>query len=142
MKYCQGPNCHTYETKDRLRGPKGAKYYQTRRRSSFYYLGGNACSMACERDWFNKFGELALNHFGRIVEPIRLTEENAWVKLERYWGDGNPFYWYNRLTERELPLTKEQFNNPNYTRPRRSTVVVVEATNSNGEVIQKDTLRF
>ena len=33
MKYCQGPKCHTYRTKDRIRGPKGAKYYQTRRRS-------------------------------------------------------------------------------------------------------------
>ena len=115
MKYCQGPKCHTYKTKDRIRGPKGAKYYQTRRRSSFYYLGGNACSMACERDWFNKFGELALNHFGRIVEPIKLTEENAWVKLERYYGDGNPFYSDNRLTGQELPLTEEQYNNNSFT---------------------------
>ena len=142
MKYCQGPNCHTYKTQDRLRGPKGAKFYQTRRRSSFYNLDGNACSMQCERDWFNKFGERAVNHFGRIVEPIKLTEENAWVKLERYYGDGNPFYWYNRITEQEIPMTEEQYNNSNYTRPRRSTVVVVEGTNSEGKVIQKDILRF
>ena len=140
MKYCQGPLCHTYKTKDRLRGPKGDKHYQTRRRSQLMYH--SFCSQCCVDDWFIKFGNRAVDHFGRIVEPIKLTEENAWVKLERYWGDGNPFYWYNRLTERELPLTKEQFNNPNYTRPRRSTVVVVEATNSNGEVIKKDTLRF
>ena len=140
MKYCQGPICHTYKTKDRLRGPKGDKHYQTRRRSQLMYH--SFCSQCCVDDWFIKFGNRAVDHFGRIVEPIKLTEENAWVILERYWGDGNPFYWYNRLTERELPLTKEQFNNPNYTRPRRSTVVVVEATNSNGEVIQKDTLRF
>ena len=142
MKYCQGPLCHTYKTQDRLRGPKGAKFYQTRRRSSFYNLDGNACSMQCERDWFNKFGERAVNHFGRIVEPIKLTEENAWVKLERYYGDGNPFYWYNRITEQEIPMTEEQYNNSNYTRPRRSTVVVVEGTNSEGKVIQKDILRF
>ena len=142
MKYCQGPKCHTYKTKDRIRGPKGAKFYQTRRRSSFYNLDGNACSMQCERDWFNKFGERAVNHFGRIVEPIKLTEENAWVKLERYYGDGNPFYWYNRITEQEIPMTEEQYNNSNYTRPRRSTVVVVEGTNSEGKVIQKDILRF
>ena len=38
MKLCQGPLCHTYETQDRLRGPKGAKVRQTRRRSHFYYL--------------------------------------------------------------------------------------------------------
>ena len=54
MKYCQGPKCHEYHTKDRIRGPKGAKHYQTRRRSDFYYLGGNACSMNCERDWYDK----------------------------------------------------------------------------------------
>ena len=117
MKYCQGPKCHTYKTKDRIRGPKGAKYYQTRRRSSFYNLGGNACSMNCERDWFNKFGDRAVDHFGRIHEPIKLTEENAWVKNERYWGEGSPFYWYNRLTEQELPLTKEQYNDDNLVRP-------------------------
>ena len=50
LKYCQGPKCHTYDTKDRKRGPKDNKRNETRRRSSFYYLGGNACSMNCERD--------------------------------------------------------------------------------------------
>ena len=119
MKYCQGPKCHTYQTKDRIRGPKGAKYYQTRRRSSFYYLGGNACSMNCERDWFLKFGERAVDHYGRIHEPIRLTEDNAWRKMERYYNprDLNNFYWYNGLTEQELPLTEEQYNDDNLIRP-------------------------
>jgi len=117
MKYCQGPKCHTYRTKDRIRGPKGAKYYQTRRRSSFYCLGGNACSMRCEQDWFEKFGNRAVDHFGRIHEPIKLTEENAWKKLDRYYGDGSPFYWYNVLTEQELPLTEEQYNDTSLTRP-------------------------
>ena len=37
MKYCQGNKCHEYRTKDRIRGTKGSKSYQTRRRSSFYY---------------------------------------------------------------------------------------------------------
>jgi len=117
MKYCQGPKCHTYKTKDRLRGPKGDKHYQTRRRSSFYNLGGNACSMNCERDWFDKFGQRAVDHFGRIHEPIKLTEENAWTKHERYYGDGSPFYWCNVLTEQELPMTKEQYNNTSLVRP-------------------------
>ena len=117
MKYCQGPKCHTYRTKDRIRGPKGAKHYQTRRRSSFYYLGGNACSMNCERDWYEKFGELALNHFGRIHEPIKLTEENAWVKQDRYYREDNRYSWYNRLSDQELPMTQEQYNNPNLVRP-------------------------
>jgi len=33
MKYCQGPKCHEYRTKDRIRGPKGDKHYETRKRS-------------------------------------------------------------------------------------------------------------
>ena len=119
LKYCQGVKCHTYKTKDRIRGTNGNKYYQTRRSSSFYYLGGNACSMNCERDWFEKFGNRAVDHFGRIHEPIKLTEENAWVKLERYYNprDLNNFYWYNRLTEQELPMTEIEYNNPNLIRP-------------------------
>ena len=119
LKYCQGVKCHTYKTKDRIRGTNGNKYYQTRSRSSFYYLGGNACSMNCERDWFEKFGNRAVDHFGGIHEPIKLTEENAWVKLERYYNprDLNNFYWYNRLTEQELPMTEIEYNNPNLIRP-------------------------
>ena len=84
MKYCQGPFCHTYETKDRIRGPKGDKYYQTRRRSSMYYGKGNFCSLSCYNDWAEVFSDRAIDHFGRIVEPIKLTEENAWKKMERY----------------------------------------------------------
>ena len=117
MKYCQGPKCHTYQTKDRIRGPKGAKYYQTRRRSRFYYLGGNACDTRCQQDWFDKFGHRAVDYFGRIHEPIKLTEDNAWVKLERYYREDNRYSWYNRVTEQERPLTQEQYNNPNLVRP-------------------------
>ena len=120
MKYCQGPKCHTYETKDRLRGPKGAKHYQTRRRSSFYYLGGNACSMNCERDWFEKFGEQALNHFGRIHEPIKMTIDNAWIKDSDYNTTTNEFdiyYFRNKITSERRPLTAQQYNNPDLVRP-------------------------
>jgi hypothetical protein len=117
MKYCQGPKCHTYKTKDRLRGPKGAKYYQTRRRSSMYY-SDNFCSLNCCNDWLKENLERALNHFGRIVEPIKLTEENAWVKLERYYASNeSPYYWYNRLTEDDIPMTEQQYNNPSLVRP-------------------------
>ena len=116
VKYCQGPKCHTYRTKDRIRGPKGAKYYQTRRRSSFYYLGGNACSMNCERDWFAKFGDQAVTHFGRIHEPIKLTEENAWFKY-RDWRHDNRYYFANQLSEQQIPIIEEQYHDDNLVRP-------------------------
>ena len=120
LKYCQGPNCHMYQTKDRIRGPKGDKHYQTRRRSGFYYHGNNACSMNCERDWFEKFGEQALNHFGRITQPIVLTENNSWRKSENYFSwqrqNGEPrFYCFNMVTREVREISEQQFNDDNYT---------------------------
>ena len=117
MKYCQGPLCHTYDTHDRKRGPKGNKTNQTRRRSHFYYLGGNACSMVCERDWFLKFGEMALDQFGRITQPIILGPNNAWKKDYDYnWQTSTTSNWrfVNQVTKEERPLTEEQYNDRNY----------------------------
>ena len=119
MKYCQGPLCHTYDTKDRKRGPKGNKVNQTRRRTSMYYLKGNACSMQCQDDWFQEYGERALNHFGRITQPIVLQENNAWRKRYRWnWARENnqaSHYFYNMCTGEERDITEQQFNDNNYT---------------------------
>ena len=120
MKYCQGPICHKYKTKDRLRGPKGDKTYQTRRRSSFYYLGGNACDTRCQQDWFDKFGQRAVDHFGRIHAPIKMTIDNAWVKDTDYNTRTNEFdiyYFRNKITDERRPLTAQQYNNPDLVRP-------------------------
>ena len=118
MKYCQGPLCHTYETKDRLRGPKGNKTYQTRRRSSFYYLGGNACGTRCEHDWFDKFGDQAVNHFGRIHEPKRTSASGAWYKHRNWRGYNNDdYYIINDLLGERRPITDEQYQDENFTTP-------------------------
>ena len=114
LKYCQGPKCHTYDTKDRKRGPKDNKRNETRRRSSFYYLDGNACSMICERDWFNVYGSRALDHFGRTTQPKVLTADNAWRKIYdwRRSGDNHTYnhYVYNYLTEERRPITEQQYD--------------------------------
>ena len=119
LKYCQGPNCHQYTTKDRLRGNKGNKTFQTRRRSSFYYGGSNFCSLNCQNDWFNHFGDLAVDHFGRLTEPKHLTEDNAWIKDYDYrggWSNENRTYVYrNAVTKEQRPLTEQQYNDDNYT---------------------------
>ena len=120
LKICQGPDCHTYSTQDRLKGIKGSKTYQTRKRSSFYYLGGNACDMRCQADWFQKFGEQALNHFGRLTEPKKLTEQNAWTKdydwnSTSYEDRDRTYYYLNKITEERRPLTEQQYNDNNYT---------------------------
>ena len=118
LKYCQGPKCHTYDTKDRKKGPKDNKRNETRRRSHFYYLDGNCCSMQCMYDWFNVYGSRALDHFGRITQPKVLTADNAWRKIYdwhgRHYGNGEPsHYVYNYLTEERRPITQAQYNNDN-----------------------------
>ena len=118
MKYCQGPNCHKYHTKDRIRGSKGDKHYETRKRSEFYYLDGNACSMICQHDWFKKFGNLALDHFGRIHEPKRTDCDNAWYKYRDWRGyDNNTYYFVNDLLGERRPITEQQYNDDNLVRP-------------------------
>ena len=116
LKYCQNPDCHTYKTNDRLKGTKGNKTYQTRRRSHFYYLGGNACSTRCQDDWFQKYGTRAVDHFGRTTEAKHLTEQNAWRKSFDWDSNGDMIYvHHNSITNEQRPLTKAQFDDNNYT---------------------------
>ena len=117
LKYCQNPDCHTYKTNDRLKGTKGNKTYQTRRRSHFYYGRGNFCDRRCMEDWVAQFVEQALDHFGRITEPKHLTEENAWVK-DYDWridDEQNRYFFYNIITKERRPLTEDQYRDNNYT---------------------------
>ena len=118
LKLCQGTKCHTYLTQDRVKGTKGNKTYQTRRRSSFYYGGGNFCSLNCQNDWFDDFGNKAIDHFGRTTEAKHLTEDNAWVK-DYDWrssaDDSHRYYYLNKISKEQRPLTEEQYRDNNYT---------------------------
>ena len=117
LKLCQGPVCHQYTTKDRLRGPAGSKTYQTRRRSKMYYGKGNFCSLQCYNDWAEEFSDRAIDHFGRLTEPKHLTEENAWQKKYDWDSDyrNRTYVYVNGITGEQRPLTREQFNDSNYT---------------------------
>ena len=121
MKYCQGPKCHEYRTKDRIRGPKGDKHYETRKRSSFYYLDGNACSMTCQNDWFNKFGNMALDHFGRIQEPKSTDASGAWYKMydwnSRRNNQTHDHFFVNDLLGERIPITEQQYDDKDLVRP-------------------------
>ena len=117
LKYCQSHKCHTYDTKDRKRGSKDNRTNQTRRRSEFYYGGGNFCSMNCYNDWASDFMDRAIDQVsGRINEPIILTEENAWQKRYDYNFNRNGggytilYMWYNTLTEQRIDITKQEFD--------------------------------
>ena len=119
LKYCQSHKCHTYDTKDRKRGSKDNRTNQTRRRSDFYYGGGNFCSMNCYNDWANDFMDRAIDQVsGRLVEPKILTEENAWRKSYRYsWNSNNGsgsgyeviYFWYNSITEQRIDITHQEY---------------------------------
>ena len=118
LKLCQGTRCHQYCTKDRLKGQKDNKTFQTRRRSDFYYGGGNFCSLNCQNDWFNDFGDRAIDHFGRLTEPKHLTKENAWIK-DYDWrnttDEEHRYYYLNKITKEQRPLTRQQYDDNNYT---------------------------
>jgi len=114
--YCQGPLCHTYMTSSRKRGIKGDKYFQTRIVGQYGYGDNHFCTMSCQGDWWAKHGTRAIDHFGRIHEPIRMTPENAWIKDYTWGRDGSSeYYFLNKLTDERLPLTDEQWRDDNYT---------------------------
>ena len=117
LKLCQGSRCHQYNTKDRLKGVKGSKTFQTRRRSSMYYGSGNFCSMQCYNDWANEFIDRAVDHFGRLTEPKHLTEDNAWQKTYDWDNrtDDRVYVYRNGITKEERPITEQQYDDDNYT---------------------------
>ena len=115
MKYCQGPSCHTYETRDRIRGPKGDKHYETRRRTHLAY-GDNFCSLSCQDDWFKEYGTRAIDHFGRIHEPKRTTASGAWYKTYD-WRNGTNHYFVNDLLGQRIAITETQYNDENIKQP-------------------------
>jgi len=130
MKYCQGTKCHEYRTKDRIRGTKGDKSYQTRRRSEFYYGQGNFCCQTCLYDWINEHIEHALDHFGRTTEPKKVLCDQAWYKS--YSWNRNPngtvnngmsngdytHYFVNDLLGQRIPITEQQYDNTLITNPK------------------------
>ena len=122
MKYCQGPECHTHKTKDRIRGPKGSKRYETRRRSSFYYGKGNFCDLRCMNDWIDMHIERALTHFGRTTEAECVMADSAWYKSYKYnYNNGNDstysHYFVNDLLGQRIPITEQQYDDESFVSP-------------------------
>ena len=116
MKYCQGPKCHTYTTKDRIRGHKGDKHYETRKNGYFY--NDEFCSNRCRDDWYNTFGKRAIDHFGRIHEPKRTGCDSAWYKDYRWRNNNNhQHYIVNDLLGQRIAITEAQYNDDNFTSP-------------------------
>ena len=123
MKLCQGPLCHTHKTKDRIRGPKGYKQYETRKRSSFPYHD-EFCSMMCLDEWFRMHGQRAIDRFGRTTEPQCVMADSAWYKDSKWQGYNNDnnsttylHYFVNDLLGQRIPITEQQYDDQNLTTP-------------------------
>ena len=122
LKYCQGPICHEHKTKDRIRGSKGDKHYETRKRSHFYY-GGNFCSLGCQDDWFREYGNRAVDYFGRTRESKRTDASGAWYKDYKVDYDSNGrsrqfnHYFINDLLGERRSITQQQYQDKNLTTP-------------------------
>ena len=121
MQYCQGTKCHEYRTKDRIKGTKGSKSYQTRRRSDFYYAD-NFCSRNCMEDWLKQNIEHALDHFGRTTEPKKVMCDQAWYKDYKYNYNINGRSTYdhcfvNDLLGQRISITEQQYQDKNIITP-------------------------
>ena len=115
MKYCQGPKCHTYQTKDRIRGHKGDKHYETRKKT---YYHDEFCDQRCMYDWMRMHGQQAVDHFGRIHEPKRTDASGAWYKTYSWRGNGNDLHYFvNDLLGERRPITQAQYNDENFVSP-------------------------
>ena len=119
MKYCQGTKCHEYKTKDRIKGTKGSKSYQTRRRSNFYYGKNNFCSLNCQNDWFEVNGNRAIDHFGRLTEPKKVMADSGWRKDYKYnYNNGSnsnyDHYFVNDLLGQRVAITQQQYEDQTY----------------------------
>ena len=118
MKYCQGTKCHEYRTKDRIRGTKGSKSYQTRRRT--HLLFGLFCSQRCADDWVEKFADKAIDHFGRTTEPKRVLCDEAWYKDYNWGSNGNHTHFLiNDLLGQRIRITEQQYDSTFITNPNQ-----------------------
>ena len=69
-------------------------------------------------DWFNTYGDRAIDNFGRTIEAKHLTEQNAWYKDYNwvdYQNDTREYLYVNGITKEQRPLTREQYYDTNYT---------------------------
>ena len=120
LKYCQGPICHEHKTKDRIRGSKGDKHYETRKRT---YYHDEFCDQRCMYDWMRMHGTRAVDHFGRTHEPKRTDASGAWYKDYKYnhnnGGNGVTYthYFINDLLGERRLITQQQYDDKDLVRP-------------------------
>ena len=95
---CQGPECHTYKTQSRIRGPKGSKVLRTR--PARYEIDNSYtwsspweqyfCDERCMNNWLAKHMTQLINYVGINTKPkespisIEQTKHKAWNGQEYF----------------------------------------------------------
>ena len=96
--WCHGPECHTRNTQDRVRGSKGSKVLRTRKikkreyeKSMFGHGGGNIwnyfCSHNCQMDFVHKHAEQIVRIEPRLEPletPVEVREETQVRRWDGY----------------------------------------------------------
>ena len=99
MKHiCQGPECHTYKTQSRIRGPKESKVLRTR--NARYEIDNSYtwsspweqyfCDERCMNNWLAKHMTQLINYVGINTKPkespisIEQTKHKAWNGQEYF----------------------------------------------------------
>ena len=85
--WCHGPNCHTNDTQDRLRGVKGSKVLRTRKVPQHAWNSGerrNFFSYFCSNGCYNAFANKHINEIVAIAPrtealetPVNVVKEQA-----------------------------------------------------------------
>ena len=107
FNWCHGPECHTKNTTDRVRGVKGNKVLRTRKITENNWNRNNVwshfCSQGCWLDFMNKHWSRAIA-LGPRNEPLETPIENP-KKVEHEGWNGH------KWTSTEI--TKKQVDSPN-----------------------------
>ena len=109
MKHiCQGPECHTYDTQSRVRGPKGSKVLRTR--NARYEIDNSYtwsspweqyfCDERCMNKWLAKHMTQLINYVGISNKP-KETPIDVVETVHQNWQGVN----YTRTT---IKLLSEQ----------------------------------
>ena len=89
FKWCHGPKCHTYQTKDRVRGIKGSKVLRTRKVKTTEWNRGNGyeyfCSTGCWMSFFLKYAPQCVAIAPRLT-PLETPCEISTETHESHYG--------------------------------------------------------
>ena len=100
--WCHGPECHTKETQDRVRGSKGSKVLRTRKVKVYdpnnMHMYSYFCSQHCYNEFANKYVEQVIRIAPR-TEPLETPIEDPKKETHesRYGG-----YTYTTTTIKKI----------------------------------------